>query len=93
MRKYSWAKESHTLYKKIQKRNIKKFSDVIEMYWSDIATKQGIKGTNYDNSKFIHSRNLFNLSCKYTNLSLGFNWILCLRREYKYNTTIAIRKW
>ena len=38
----------------------------------------------------FNSRNLFNLSCKYTNLSLGFNWILRLRCGYKYNTTIAI---
>ncbi len=32
LRKYFWAKESRTLYKKIKKRNIIKFSDVIEIY-------------------------------------------------------------
>ena len=91
MPKYSWAKESRTLYKKIKKRKIKNYKDIIEAYWSDIAKKQGIKGENYDNSKFIQSRVLFNLSNKYTKFSLGFNWILCLRCGYKYNTTIAIR--
>ncbi|KAG4107081.1 hypothetical protein H8356DRAFT_1359601 [Neocallimastix lanati (nom. inval.)] len=43
------------------------------MYSSDITTKQGIKGTNYNKSNFIHFRNLFSFNCKYTNLNLGFN--------------------
>ena len=34
MHKYFWTKESRTLYKKIKKRNIIKFSDVIEIYQS-----------------------------------------------------------
>ncbi|KAG4081493.1 hypothetical protein H8356DRAFT_1438906 [Neocallimastix lanati (nom. inval.)] len=42
-------------------KNIPTFSDAIEVYWSDIDTKQ------------------------------EFNWILCLRCEYKHNTTIAFR--
>jgi len=48
MHKYSWAKESSTLYRKPPKKNIKKSSDVNEVYWSDIATKLDIKGTNND---------------------------------------------
>jgi len=32
--------------------------NVIEVYWFDTATKQGIKGTNYNKSK-IHSHNNF----------------------------------
>lgn len=47
--------------------------------------------TNYNKSKFIHTRTLFNLSCKYTKLSLGLNWILLLRCGYKYNATISFR--
>jgi len=49
MLKYSWIEESRSLFRKIMKKkknNKKKFSDAIEIYWSDIATKQGIKGTN-----------------------------------------------
>jgi len=79
------------LYKKIKKKNITKFKDVIESYWSDVCKFQGIKGMNYDNFKFINTRNLFKLSLEYPYLSLGFNWILRLRAGYKYNTIITIR--
>jgi len=50
---YSWSKKSLMLYKKIKKKNITKFKDVIESYWSDVGKFQGIKGMNYDNFKFI----------------------------------------
>ena len=58
----------------------------IEVYWSDITTikTQGIKGTNYDNydkSRFVHTTTLFNLSCKYTKFSLGFNWIFRFKMQ------------
>jgi len=66
------------LYKKIKKKNINKFKDVIESYWSDVGKFQGIKGTNYDNFKFINTRNLFKLNHEYPHLDLGFNWILRL---------------
>jgi len=49
------------LYKKIKKKSITKFKDVIESYWTDVAKFQGNKGTNYDNFKFINTRNLFKL--------------------------------
>jgi len=75
--------------RKLGKKNITKFKDVIESYWFDVAKFQGIKGTNYDYFKFINTRNLFNLSLEYLHLSLGFNWILRLRVGYKYNTTIT----
>jgi len=91
MLRYSWSKKSLMLYKKIKKKNIAKFKDVIESYWSDVDKFQGIKGMNYDNFKFINIRNVFKLSLEYPHLSLGFNWILKLRAGYKYNTTIAIR--
>jgi len=79
------------LYKKIRKKNITKFKDIIESYWSDIGKLKGIKGMNYDNFKFINTRNFFKLSLEYPYFSFGFNWILRLRAGYKYNTTIAIR--
>ena len=82
---YSWSKKSLVLYKKIKKKNITKFKDIIESYWSDVDKFQGIKGTNYDNFKFRNTRNSFKLSLEYSHLSLGFNWILRLRAGYKYN--------
>jgi len=91
MPRYSWSKKSLVLYKKIKKKNITKFKDVIESYWSDVGKFQRIKSTNYDNFKFINTRNLFKLNFEYPHLSLGFNRILRLRAGYKYNTTIAIR--
>jgi len=45
------------LYKKIKKNNITKFKDFIELYWSDVGKFQGIIGMNYDNFKFINTRN------------------------------------
>jgi len=90
---YSWSKKSLVLYKKIKKKNITKFKDIIESYWSDVDKFQGIKGTNYDNFKFRNTRNSFKLSLEYSHLSLGFNWILRLRAGYKYSTTIVVRKW
>jgi len=64
-----------------------KFSAIIEVYLSDISTKQGIQGTFYDKSKLIYTWTLFNLSCKYTKFSLGFNWILRLKCRYMYYIT------
>jgi len=46
---------------------------------------------NYDDFKFINTRNLFKFSLEYPHLSLGFNWILRLRAGCKYNTIITIR--
>jgi len=37
---------------------------LLKYNWSDIATKQGIKGTDYNKFKFIHTRTLLYLSCK-----------------------------
>jgi len=45
MSRYSWSKKSLILYKKIRKKNITKFNDGIESYWSDVGKFQGIKGT------------------------------------------------
>ena len=53
MPRYFWSKKSLVLYEKIKKKNITKFKDVIESYWSDVGKFQGIKGMNYDNFKFI----------------------------------------
>jgi len=89
---YSWWKKSYWgSTRKLRKRNITKFKDVIESYWSDVVKFQGIKCSNYDNFKFINTRNLFKLSLEYTQLSLDFNEILRLRAGYKYNTTIVFR--
>ena len=73
MLRFSQLKKSLVLYKKIRKKNITKFKDVIESYWSDVAKFQGIKSTNYDNFKFINTRNIFKLSLEYPHLSFGFN--------------------
>jgi len=78
------------LFKKIKKKNITKFKDVIESYWSDVGKFQGIKGMNYDNFKFINTRNLFKLSLEYPHLSLGFNCILKLRAGYKIQNIIQL---
>jgi len=91
MPRYSCSKKSLVLYKKIKKKNITKFRDVLESYWSDVSKFQGIKGMNYDNFKFINTRNLFKLSLECPHLSLGLIWILRLRAGYKYNTTSVIR--
>ena len=55
--RYSWSKKTLVLYKKIKKNNITKFKDFIELYWSDVGKFQGIIGMNYDNFKFINTRN------------------------------------
>ena len=72
MPRYSWSKKTQVLYKKIKKKNIAKFKDAIESYWSDVGKFQGFKGMNYDNFKYINTRNLFKLSLEYPHLSLGF---------------------
>ena len=45
---------------------------------------------NYDNFKFINTRNLFKLSLEYPHLSLGFNCILKLRAGYKIQNIIQL---
>jgi len=57
---------------KLKEKCIPVFQIVLK-FWSDITTNQGIEGTNYGKSKFIHVRTLFSLSNKYTKLSFGFN--------------------
>ena len=37
MPRYFWSKKSLVLYEKIKKKNITKFKDVIESYWSDVG--------------------------------------------------------
>ena len=73
---FFWTKKSHTLYRKIKIKNITKFSDVVEIYWFNIATKQGIKGTSYDKSKFIHTRTLFNHSLFLIFFFNGYNFYI-----------------
>jgi len=51
-------KKKLVLYKKIRKKDITIFKDVIKSYWSDVGK---FKGTNYNNFKFINTRNLFKL--------------------------------
>jgi len=43
-------KKKLVFYEKIKEKDITKFKDVIESYWSDVAKFQG---ANYNNFKFI----------------------------------------
>ena len=43
MPRYSWSKKSLVLYKKTKKKNITKFKDVNESYWSDVGKLWGLQ--------------------------------------------------
>jgi len=52
---------------------------LLNQYGLMFLNSKELKGVNYDNFKFINTRNLFKLSLEYPHISLGFNWILRLR--------------
>jgi len=73
-RKYTWTKESRTLKRKLEKRDMKINS---------------IKAEFYDKNRFEETSNFIKLCYEYPYLSYGFYWLLRARSGYRLDARIA----
>jgi len=87
MRKYTWAKESRTLSKKLSK--IGSREDILTFYWNRDVKKDSVKAVTYCDNHLELSRDYLHLELEYPNLAYGFNWLLKIRSGYKFNSEIA----